>query len=85
MGGFIRHNEVRNITATLLSEVCHNVSIEPHLQPLTGEILSHYTANTEDNARLDVTACGFWRGRFEKAFFDVRVFNPSARSNIQSS
>ncbi len=33
-GGFpsIRHNEVRDITASLLSEVCHNVSIEPHLQ-----------------------------------------------------
>ena len=47
MGGFIGHNEVRDITATLLSEVCHNVSIEPHPQPLTGEILSHYTANTK--------------------------------------
>ena len=66
MGGFptIRHNEVRDITATLLSEVCHNVSIEPHLQSLTGEILSHHRANTEDNVRLDVAACG---GRFEKA------------------
>ena len=24
---------------------------------------------------------GFWGGRFEKAFVDVRVFNPSAQSN----
>jgi len=24
---------------------------------------------------------GFWGGRFEKAFIDVRVFNPSAQSN----
>lgn len=33
MGGFpdIRHNEVRDITASLLSEVCHGVTIEPHL------------------------------------------------------
>ena len=30
----IRHNEVRDLTATLLSEVCHNVSFEPGLQPL---------------------------------------------------
>ena len=38
-GGYpsIRHNEIRDLTATLLSEVCHNVSIEPHLQPMTGE------------------------------------------------
>ena len=41
-GGFpsIRHNEVRDLTAILLTEVCHNVSIEPDLQPLTGEQLS---------------------------------------------
>ena len=40
-GGFpsIRHNELRDITATLLSEICSNVSIEPRLQPLTGESL----------------------------------------------
>ena len=33
-GGFpaIRHNEVRDITASLLTEVCHGVTIEPHLQ-----------------------------------------------------
>ena len=24
---------------------------------------------------------GFWGGRFEKAFIDVRIFNPSAQSN----
>ena len=36
-GGFptLRHNEVRDLTAQLMSEVCHDVSIEPHLQPLT--------------------------------------------------
>ena len=35
-GGFpsIRHNEIRDVTATLLSEVCHDVATEPHLQPL---------------------------------------------------
>ena len=82
-GGFpaVRHNEVRDITASLLSEVCHGVSIEPHLQPLSGEAMSRSSANSEDGARLDVAAYGFWGGRFEKAFMDVRVFNPSAQSN----
>ena len=82
-GGFtiIRHNEVRDLLANLLTEVCHDVSIEPHLQPLSGESLSLRTASTEDNARLDVAASGFWGGRFERAFFDVRVFNPHASSN----
>ena len=37
-GGFpsIRHNEVRDLTATLLTEVCHDVCVEPDLQPLGG-------------------------------------------------
>ena len=35
LGGFpsIRLNEIRDLTANLKTEVCHNVSIEPHLQP----------------------------------------------------
>ena len=32
----IRHNEIHDITASLLAEVCHDVSTEPLLQPLTG-------------------------------------------------
>ena len=40
-GGFIslRHNHLRNITATLLKEVCKDIRVEPQLQQLTGEIL----------------------------------------------
>ena len=34
-----------------------------------------------DGARLDIAANGFWGGRYERAFFDVRVFNPHAPSN----
>ena len=56
----IRHNEVRDLTADLMSGVCHDVCVEPALQPLTGEHLSLATANREDSARLDVRACGFW-------------------------
>ena len=52
LGGFptIRHNEIRDITATLLTEVCHNVATQPPLQPLTGETLTACSANTTDNA-----------------------------------
>ena len=90
-GGYpsIRHNKVRDITASLLTEVCHDVSIEPHLQPITGESMAHRTANTDDQSILDIAASGFWGGggggRFERAFFDVRVFNPSSQSNQQAS
>ena len=80
MGGYpsIRHND---LTADLLSEVCHCVSIEPHLQSAEGEDLRGASANTTDGARLDIAANGFWGGRFERAFFDVRVFNPHAPTN----
>ena len=83
MGGFpsIRHNEIRNLTATLLTEVCNDVCIEPELQPVTDEVLMAATANLQDGARLDIAANGFWGGTFERTYFDVRVFNPHAPSN----
>ena len=81
-GGFpsIRHNELRDITAELMTEVCHNVGIEPTLQPITDERLVHRTANRQDGARLDVAADSFWGNDRQRAFFDIRVFNPHAPS-----
>ena len=77
----IRHNEVRDIMANLLTEVCHDVRIKPHLQPIADNTLSTLGAASNDDARLDVVAGGFWGGRFEKTFLDVRIFNPHAPSN----
>jgi len=78
------HNEVCDITASLLLEVCHGVTIEPHLQPLTGEVMSHNSAIADYGASLDVALYGFWGGRFKNAFVDVRVFNPCPQSNHQN-
>ena len=39
----IHHNEIHNITADLLSEVCR--CVEPTLQPVTDERLTHRTVN----------------------------------------
>ena len=82
-GGFpsIRHNEIRDLTATLLTEVCKDVSIESELQPLTNEELTGATANSQAGARLDIAANGVWGGTFERTYFNVRVFNPHAPSN----
>ena len=79
-GGFpsIRHNELRDITASLMKEICHNVTIEPILQPLSGETLHPRSAIADDNARSDVRAEGFWDCRRQDAYFDVKVFNPTA-------
>ena len=61
----LKHNEVRDITADLLKEVCHNVNIEPALQPLSGETFRYATAKVESGS----TIRGVWRtGERERAF-----------------
>ena len=74
-GGYpsIRHNELRDIVASLLKETCHGVATKPSLQPVTSETLG--------GARLDTVAYCFWVSSFKRAFFDIRVFNPLAPSN----
>ena len=81
----IRHNSIRDFTASLLSEVCHDVKVEHYLQPLTGETLRYRTAVSGDDARLDIRAAGFWGDRFQHTYFDVRVFNSLAPSNTSST
>ena len=55
-GGFpmVRHNEIRDITANLLTEVCHDVQIEPCLQPLTGESVNGFWGGRFERTYLDV-------------------------------
>ena len=55
----IRHNGIRDLTAELMSEVCHHVTTEPSLQPLNEESLSLCTSNRDTGARLDIKASGF--------------------------
>ena len=83
-GGFpsIGHNKLQDITAALLSKICHNVSTELHLQPLSGESLQLQSANVEDGARLDVNAESF--SGVGIGYFDVRVFNPFASTYASS-
>ena len=73
----IRLNQVRNIAATLLNEICNDVQIEPQLQSLSGEHFGAKTATKHEDVRLDISAKGFWCSG-QKALFDVRVFNPIA-------
>ena len=83
-GGFIhkRHDGVRDIMAQAMNDVAYDVCIEPPLQPLSGESLST-GVNVEEEARLDIKARGFWN-RDEMAFFDVRIFNPFAKSYLNT-
>ena len=57
---FVRHNDLRDITAKLLSTVCNDVAIELPLQPLSGENLNPVLAKKTRLARADIRAHGFW-------------------------
>ena len=58
---FLRDNEIRNLTACLLTEVCHQVQIEPVLQPVSDPgSFALSTANIQEGARLDIAMNGFW-------------------------
>ena len=83
-GGFIhqRHDRIRDMVAEMIDDVAFDVHIEPHLQQVTGEELPP-SANTGNEARLDVAARGFWQ-RGEMAFFDVRVLDPFAKSHMNA-
>ena len=80
--GFISlpHNHLRNITTTLLKEVCKDIQVEPKLQELIGEILNPSTI-TGNEARLDICARDFWQAG-QMAFFNVRVFNPTPQRYV---
>lgn len=84
-GGFmsIRHNKVRELTAELLLECCKDVSTEPVLQQLTGETLPS-SAVQSNEARIDVATRGFWVKR-QVAYFNVKVFNPTAKFYLTQS
>ena len=62
-----------------MNDVCKDVKLEPALLPVSEEIL-RAGSNCKDGAKSDVSASGFWIP-LNRAFFDIRVFNPMARSN----
>ena len=74
----MRYNEIRDLTSVALAEVCPDVRREPRMIELDGEQLALRTANKNSEARLDISAAGFWAPA-QRAFFDVRVFDLSTQ------
>ena len=57
----LQHNDIRDLTASLLTKVCSQVIVEPELQLVCN--LDEYpfaTSNTQDGACLNVAMNGFW-------------------------
>ena len=80
----MRHDELRNLLASEMKNVLHDVEIEPRLQPLTGELLRPRSAIATDDARADIRARSFWSNQ-QNAYFDIQVFYPHASSYLSKS
>ena len=67
-GGYahMRHDEIKDTLANLMSEVCYDVEIEPKLQSLQGESFINNSTTSGEDARLDVKANGLWGSRFSR-------------------
>ena len=77
----MRYNEIRDTFGTLISKVCFDVKIEPKLQSLQGESFVNNSTTIDEDARVDVKVNGLWGSRLSRTFFDVKVFNPHAKTS----
>ena len=73
----MRHDRIRDLEATILSDVCKDVRVEPELLPVGNSIVN--STNNAEKARLDVSAVGIW-SPMERTFLDVRVLHPNSPS-----
>ncbi len=83
-GGYpiIRHNAIRDTAAIIMREAgCVDVRIEPGLQDCSKDKSLNKSTNTQQGARLDVSARGIF-GTFERTFCDVRVTHPNCPSSV---
>ena len=80
-GGFVnvRHDSLKNFTGALIEKVCHDVEVEPHLEPVPENMIFNRTTNRSDDARADIRARGFWRPG-QNSFFDICVTNTESNS-----
>ena len=61
-GGFlnIRHNDLQDLTANMMSEVCKDTKIKSKLTPLSGEELQCRASNSSNEARVGIRTRDFW-------------------------
>ena len=76
----MRHNRVRDLEASLMKEVCHDVHTEPVLQSIDRDVRPR-RGNQAEKARLDVAGVGVW-GAYEKTFLDIRITHPNCKTHV---
>ncbi|KAG0720657.1 hypothetical protein GWK47_048077 [Chionoecetes opilio] len=67
----------------MLREVCRD-SPPNQLFPPEWRTMQYMTANTANEARVDVSARGFWT-RGQRAFMDIRIFDPMGRISLEAA
>ena len=67
--GSLRQNP-RNLTASLLAEICKNVDVELQLLPTRDKTFNNQIANATNKVRVNRHTI---KGIFQQAFFDVEV------------
>ena len=72
-GPIIRHNEVCHLTACLMTEICHDVQVEPHSHPFSSEVMRYRSAVTDNNASVDIRVSSFWRYLHHSAYIDAQL------------
>ena len=70
-GGFIsiHYNDVRDLTAKLISEICCDVQVEPTLLPLTEGWMEHFAGIETNETILEFL--------MKQEFLDVGLFDPN--------
>jgi hypothetical protein len=83
-GGYVmmRHNRLRDLEASILSDICKDVKIEPELLPIGNTSVN--SSNKAMKGRLDVSAVGIW-SPMERTFLDVRVLHPNSPSYMDKT
>ena len=79
-----RHIEICFSFPNFWSAVCHDVEIEPHLQPLQRETIALKSTTTDDE-RLNIKDNELWESRFNKTYFDLKIFNQQLNNCPESS
>ena len=84
LGGYVtmRHNNIRDLEAALLKNICKDVKVEPELLPLGNS--GTESTNDAEKARLDVSAIGIWSS-MERTFLDIRVMHPNSASYMDTT
>ena len=73
------HIEIWDTFTNLMNEVCHDVEVEPNLQPLQGESFVNNQTTNEDEAKLDIQANELWVHKLA-ALSLTKFFYPSCQN-----